>query len=108
MIRKQYYPDTDIRNLFAFHQCEKPPLEFVDACAHIYAVLATVFNPNALIIGGGVMEMQDFPRAAFERAVHGKAGRDVMSYGFDFVYSKESMEKGIVGAAIFARGCMCR
>lgn len=103
-LRRQYYPETEIGELFTRHRQEAPIREFVDACAHVYALMATIFNPNALIVGGGVMEMKDFPRQAFEKAVREKTGADVMSYGFRFVYSQDAFEKGVVGAAIFARG----
>lgn len=105
-IRKQYFPDTKIGDLFIYHKDKEPMKEFLDACAHIFAVMATIFNPSTLIAGGGVLEMKDFPRMEFEQAVYNKTGRDVTSYGFDFVYSEDFMGKGIIGAAIFARSKM--
>ncbi len=102
-IRAQYYPDTEIQDIFTLHGGEKPLKEFVEACAHVYAVMATIFNPDTIIVGGGVMEMKDFPRADFEKAVNASVGTDVMAYGFDYVYSEESVGKGVIGAAIFAR-----
>ena len=47
--------------------------------------------------------MADFPREEFERAVNENTGRDVMAYGFDYLYSKEFVGKGVIGAAVFAR-----
>ena len=44
-----------------------------------------------------------FPRKEFEEAVNSNTGRDVMSFGFNYVYSKEFVGKGVIGAAIFAR-----
>lgn len=105
-IRKQYYPDTEIQDMFTLHKDEKPMKEFIDACANVYAIMATIFNPDTIIVGGGVMEMKDFPREAFEEAVNRNTGRDVMSYGFEYVYSKEFMGKGVIGAAVFARSRM--
>lgn len=102
-IRKEYYPDTKICDLFTFHREEKPLKEFIHACAHVYAVMATIFNPDTMIVGGGVPEMVDFPREDFEREVNESTGKDVMSYGFDYLYSKEYVGKGVIGAAVFAR-----
>lgn len=102
-IRKAHYPDTEIQDLFTKHGSEAPMKEFVEACAHVYAVMATIFNPDTMIVGGGVMEMKDFPKQAFEEAVNQKTGTDVMTYGFDYIYSREYVGKGVVGAAIFAR-----
>ena len=102
-LRRQYYPDTRIQDMFTKHKNEKPLKEFVQACAYIYAVMATIFNPDTIIVGGGVPEMADFPKEEFERAVNEKTGRDVMAYGFDYLYSKEFVGKGVIGAAVFAR-----
>ena len=65
--------------------------------------MATIFNPDTIIVGGGVPEMADFPRKDFERAVNQNTGKDVMAYGFDYLYSKEDVGKGVIGAAVFAR-----
>ena len=69
----------------------------------IFAVMATIFNPDTMIAGGGVMEMADFPKGEFEHEVAKATGKDVMEYGFDYVYSEPFSGKGVIGAAIFAR-----
>lgn len=102
-IRKQYYPETEIADLFVMHKEEKPLRKFIEACANVYAIMATIFNPDTIIVGGGVPEMKDFPKEQFEKAVNAATGTDVMSYGFDYVYSEEFVGKGVIGAAIFAR-----
>lgn len=102
-IRKEYYPDTSIQDMFTLHRDEKPMKEFIRACANVYAIMATIFNPDTLIVGGGVAEMADFPKAQFEKAVNLNTGKDVMNYGFNYVYSREFVGKGIIGAAVFAR-----
>lgn len=102
-LRRQYYPDTEIQDMFTKHKDEKPMKDFIQACAYIYAVMVTIFNPDTIIVGGGVPEMADFPREEFERAMNENTGRDVMAYGFDYLYSKEFIGKGVIGAAVFAR-----
>lgn len=102
-IRQKFYPETDIKDMFVLHRNEKPLKEFVEACANIYAIMATIFNPDVIIVGGGVMEMDGFPQDEFEAKVNGNTGKDVMMYGFDYVYSKAFMGKGVIGAALFAK-----
>ena len=102
-IRKKYYPDTPIQEMFTRHREERPLKEFIKACAHVYAVMATIFNPDTVIVGGGVPEMADFPKEEFENEVNRNTGKDVMSYGFDYLYSQEFVGKGVIGAAVFAR-----
>lgn len=102
-IRREYFPDTKIKELFLKHGEEKPLREFIRSCAHVFAVMATIFNPEVMVGGGGVMEMPGFPRAEFEREVNEATGKDVMQYGFRYVYSEDVESKGVVGAALFAR-----
>lgn len=103
-IRRQYYPETRIDDIFTLYKYDGPVREFVKACANIFAVMATIFNPDTMIAGGGVIEMADFPKEEFEREVAKATGKDVMEYGFDYAYSKAFYGKGVIGAAIFARG----
>ena len=102
-IREEFYPDTEIKDMFTRHREDRPLKDFIKACAHVYAIMATIFNPDTLIVGGGVPEMADFPREEFEREVNENTGKDVMSYGFDYLYSQDYIGKGVIGAAIFAR-----
>ena len=102
-IREDFYPKADIRELFTLHKNEETLKEFIYSCAHICAIMATVFNPATMIVGGGVIEMQDFPKEEFEKQINQNTGRDVMSYGFQYVYSEPFAGKGVIGAAIFAK-----
>ena len=102
-IRREFFPETDIKDMFTLHSDSEPVKDFIYSCAHVYALMATIFNPDTLVVGGGVMEMRDFPREAFCHSVKEQTGRDVMTYGFDFVFSEPFVGKGIAGAAIFAR-----
>lgn len=107
-IRQEHYPDTDIKDMFTKHGEEAPLQNFINACAHVFAVMATIFNPAAMIAGGGVIEMENFPREKFAEAVCTHTGGDVMSYGFDLLYSEDFVGKGVIGAAIFARTMLLR
>lgn len=102
-IREKYYPDTKIEDIFTEHREAKVIKDFIKACAYVYAVIATIFNPAAIVIGGGVMEMKDFPREYFEADVNNLTGKDVMMNGFKYVYSQKFVGKGVIGAALFAR-----
>lgn len=102
-IRKEFYPDTHIKDMFTLHKDDEPMREFLDACACIYAVMITIFNPESVMVGGGVPEMENFPREEFEKLVEEQTGRDVMGYGVKYIYSEPFVGKGVIGAALFAR-----
>ena len=53
------------------------------------------------VSGDGKYEKQSSEE--FEREVNKNTGTDVMYYGFDYLYSREFVGKGVIGAAVFAR-----
>ena len=104
----EYYPGECIRHIFRDHADDPPLQEFVYSCSHIFSVMATIFNPDTIIYGGGVIDMEGFPVKKFEQLVKENTGLDVMNYGFDFIYSCPRKEKGIIGSAIFAEQMLDR
>lgn len=64
--------------------------EFIRSCAHVFAIMATIFNPAAMIAGGGVMELRGFPRMEFKSEVNRIMGKDVMNYEFPYIYSEDT------------------
>ena len=98
----EYYPGECIRHIFRDHGDEPPLQEFVYSCSHIFSVMATIFNPDTVIYGGGVTDMEGFPKEKFEQLVKENTGLDVMSFGFELIHSCPHKEKGIIGSAIFA------
>lgn len=102
-IRAEHYPDCPIQDLFVKHKKDAPLMDFVYACSQVFATMATIFNPNVIIAGGGVIEMPGFPREDFERMVYDHTSTDVMHYGLRIIYSAPLAEKGIFGAAIAGR-----
>ncbi len=99
---EEHYPGESIKRIFLDHGDEPPLEEFVYSCSHVFSVMATIFDPNAIVYGGGVIDLDGFPRDRFEALVKENTGLDVMSYGFDLIYSSPDNEKGIIGSAIFA------
>lgn len=101
-IWKQHFTDTSFTDIFTRHREEQVIREFVYCCALPFATMATIFSPDVMIAGGGVLEMVDFPKQYFEKCIREQTGRAVAEAGINVRYSAVVKEKGIIGAAICA------
>lgn len=71
--------------------------ETVDYLGSGFASLVNIFNPQVLVIGGGVAEAGDDFIARVERAVHGKAMKPVLE-GLKVVRAVLGNDAGCIGA----------
>lgn len=99
---ENYYSEHSINEIFTVYGQDKRIRQFVSDCAHIPAMMAAVFNPKYLVCGGGVIEMQDFPRRFFEEEILRQTTSVVASFPPIFFYSEKQEERGVIGAACFA------
>ena len=98
----EQYPGESIKKIFVNHGDEPALQEFVYACSHVFSIMATIFNPDTIVYGGGVIDMESFPHEKFVQLVKENTGLDVMNFGYDFIYSTPDKDKGIIGSALFA------
>ena len=105
-LRQSHFPETNIQDIFIRHSKHLLIEEFLYACSMPFAMLATIFDPNVVIIGGGVSEMLGFPRERFEHYILENTSPVVASKGVKFLYSPKKPEKGILGAAYYAKKMM--
>ena len=102
-IQKQEFPDTPIQELFATKMDTSIMKDFLTGMAQTAAAEANLFDPDCLIIGGGLLQMRDFPRELFEKEVHRFARKPYPEKTLDIRYSRPNQENGVVGAAIYAQ-----
>ena len=102
-LRDRLYPETSMERLFTEHGEEEPLRTYVENCAYVPATLATVFDPSAMILGGGVVEMEDFPKAFLEEKILQLTGRAVAGAGFSMVYPEKDDARGVLGAALLLK-----
>ena len=102
-LRIKYYPEVSAEELFLNHASEPVLADFVEACAQLPAILLTCFDPDAVILGGGVLEMPGFPKEQLKERILSYTGRAVASEPPRFLNAPYSPERGVIGAACFAK-----
>ncbi|MCD7820113.1 MAG: ROK family protein [Lachnospiraceae bacterium] len=101
-IHRQYFADMSLEDIFL--RCSDTPeiLSFLYDCAQVPATLATLFNPDVLILGGGVVEGKGFPMEQFSEIIRSLVGSAVVEEGFRILYPHPLPEKGVIGGACLA------
>lgn len=101
-LQRQYFPDTYIGQLFEKHSGTPPLRNFVEGMAETVATEINLFDPDCIILGGGLLQMSGFPRAELEHAVHRYTRKPYPEQNLDLRYSRRNQQNGVMGAAIYA------
>lgn len=101
-IQAENFPATPIDRMFAEHLDAPVMAEFFEGMAQAVAVEANLFDPDCIILGGGLLQMEGFPRQRLEDAVHRYARKPYPEQTLDIRYSRPNQSNGPVGAAIYA------
>lgn len=101
-IQAEHFPQTPINQLFA-QRLDTPVMRgFLEGMAQAVAVEVNLFDPDCMILGGGLLQMPGFPHGDLEKAIHRYARKPYPEQTLDIRYSKPNQENGPVGAAIYA------
>lgn len=101
-IQAQHFPGTPINQLFARHMDSCVMRDFLEGMAQTVAAEVNLFDPDCMILGGGLLQMEGFPRGALEEAIHRYARKPYPERTLDIRYSRPNQANGPVGAAIYA------
>ncbi len=101
-LQERYYPNETIATLFALHANELPIQGLINDLALPIATEINILDPDEIVLGGGVLQMDGFPKAAFERAIREHTRKPYPEQALRFHYSSEKQENGVIGGAILA------
>ncbi len=97
-IQKEQFPDTPIQELFTRHAAEPVLKEFIEEIACTAAAEINILDPEYIVLGGGVLNMQDFPLEELKKAIYQHARKPYPAEGLCFYHSKDAEENGVRGA----------
>lgn len=102
-IRREYFPDTPIDDLFTRYGESDVLREFVRACAQPFCMMLTLLDPDVMLIGGGVAHMRNFPFDRLCRCILEGSSNITASQSPDIRLCPDASEKGVLGAAWYAK-----
>ncbi|MEG1426143.1 MAG: allose kinase [Oscillospiraceae bacterium] len=102
-LQKQFFPDTPIGELFLRHSADSELQEYTDAVACVIATEINLLNPEVIILGGGVLNMQGFPLEALKERIYAHARKPYPAESLRFYFSKDAVENGVLGGIVYAK-----
>jgi allose kinase len=100
-VRDEYFPDTPVNQMFVRHRDEAPLREFVDYIARILALTGNLLNCAYTIVGGGVINIPEFPREQLLENTLQMLRHPYPRDTYKLLFSPGGQNAGILGAAQF-------
>ena len=102
-LREAHFPNTPFEHLFVDHAAHEALREYVADLGATIATEVNILDPEVVILGGGVITMDGFPKDALEKVIRTHARKPLPEARLRFVYSDNTGENGVIGAALFAQ-----
>jgi len=100
-LQQTVFPQTPINMLFAEHGGHPRLNTFTEELAIPVATEIYILDPETVIIGGGIPQMEGFPSALLERAIYRRARKPYPACGMSVCYSPGDSHNGVTGAVIY-------
>ena len=105
-IQKERFPDLEFDELFVKHPDDPVLVQFVKDCALPIATEITLFDPDHVIIGGGVFRVKGFPYELFEKEIRDRTLHPLPAEDIEFMYSEDYNSNGVIGSGIIGHRIM--
>ena len=102
-LQAEQYPQTHIGEIFTRHGQEEALLRFVDAMAVAAATEINILDPDMLLLGGGVLNMPDFPKERLMERILARCRKPFPAEDLPLIFTEDEPDKSVVGGAIYAR-----
>lgn len=102
-LQKSHFPHTPIDAMFTHHGSSPEIKALLHHMAMTIATEANIFDPDCILIGGGVPSMPDFPWNTLVEETLSHTRKPFPAASLQLLRSEDFPEKGIIGAALYAK-----
>ena len=95
------FPDTHISQLFVSHKSHPLLLDMIDTMALPIAAEINILDPDIVMLGGGVLQMEGFPIDLLLEKIRFHARKPYPAQDLLVYLSPASQESGVIGAGIY-------
>ena len=101
-IWEKHYSDTDFSQIFVLHGDDEIIRNFVEAQAVPLATEIDIFDPDYVVLGGGVLEMPGYPLDQLKAYVSEFCHRPYPGDDFEYFRASNAVDIGVIGAGYYA------
>lgn len=99
LLQKQYFPDTDISDIFLEHEQDFKIKQYIDILSIPISTEITILDPDYIVFGGGVLMMNNFPIKELINSIKKRTRKPYPSNNLQFVFSEHTQSSGVLGGA---------
>jgi len=101
---KEVFVDTPIADIFTKHCGEQLIWQYIGRMAITIATEINILNPDYMFIGGGVVNMTDFPKDLLFQRVREHARKPYPAQDLEkvLIFTEDEEDKCVIGAALLA------
>lgn len=95
------FQDTRVKDIYTRHSHTKEIRQQVEAMAIPVASEINILDPDYVILGGGLLQMADFPLEYLESCIRKHTRKPYPLDNLRLIYSDTEQENGVIGAGIY-------
>ncbi len=96
------YSEEPFEDIFVNHRNDEVMKNFLEAMAIPMASELNIFDPDRVVLGGGVIGMKEFPEKEFWEVVYEFTRKPYPGRDFEIVHASQSSGAGVAGSALYA------
>ena len=100
-MQKEQYPETPIGDIFSLHRQDQAIVDFVDGMAVAVTTEINILDPDQILLGGGVLNMKDFPRALLDEKICEHTRKPLPWQDLHVIYTEDEADKSVIGGAVY-------
>ena len=94
------FSGTEIKNIYLRHSSCESVKQQVEVMAAAVATEVNILDPDHVVLGGGLLQMEGFPKEYFEERIRFHTRKPYPLNSLRLLYARPDQENGIIGAGL--------
>lgn len=94
--------ETDISKVFVNYGNSTEINEYIDNVAIAISTEINILDPEQVLLGGGVLQMEAFPKEILEKKIREHTRKPFPEANLQLTFVEDDLKKGVIGAALYA------